>query len=258
MLINLALKAGKEVLKIFNSEFNTEYKEDNSPITEADIIANKIITQRLKQTNIPVISEESDNERYQYRMLYDSFWLIDPIDGTKQFIRKDKEFTVNIARITGNKATEGVIFAPALNILYYGHVDYGAIKINYDNNSYGKLPDSKTSGIIVLTSKSHMNPETEALLEKVKINLSPVNIIPIGSSIKLCRVAEGSADIYLRAKSINEWDVGAGHAILKAAGGNLYSFRSGQEITYNSETLRAGDFFAVLDDAYWDILKDLN
>ncbi len=257
MLINLALKTGEEVLKIYYAGFKTKYKEDNSPITEADIVANRIIIERLKQTSIPVISEESVNEKYRYRSNYDEFWIIDPIDGTKQFIRNDNEFTINIARISGRNVTEGVVYAPALRQLYYGHIEYGAIRINYNNNAYAELPDTETSETVILTSKSHMDPETEALLEKIKINMDSINIIPTGSSIKLCRVAEGSADIYLRAKGINEWDIAAGHAILKAAGGNIYKFKSKKEIRYNTKNLQTGGFFAVLDDKYRELLNDL-
>lgn len=257
MLINLALKTGEEILKIYNAGFKTKYKEDNSPITEADLVANKIIIERLKETNIPVISEESVNEKYRYRQMYDEFWMIDPIDGTKQFIRNDNEFTINIARISDRSVIEGVVYAPALRQLYYGHIEHGAERINYNNNTCSELPDTETAETVMLVSKSHMNPETQALIEKIKINMSPVNIIPTGSSIKICRVAEGSADIYLRVKGINEWDIAAGHAILKSAGGNIYKFKSKEEIRYNTENLKTGDFFAVLDTSYMNVINDL-
>lgn len=258
LLIDTAKYAGESVLKIFNSNFNVDYKKDNSPITEADLLADKIIVEALKETEIPIISEESVSESYNTRKKYKEFWLIDPIDGTKQFIKKEKEFTVNIARIKNNKIAEGIVYAPALNCLYYGLPGTEAVKIIYDRqvSTTHNLPYISTgSETVVLASKSHLNSQTEKFLTELKSLMPAVIIKNIGSSVKLCKIAEGSADIHLRLRGINEWDIAAGHAVLKAAGGNIFNFSSGNEVTYNSHDLKEYDYFAILDAAkYKEVL----
>ena len=217
-LIDLALIAGEEILKIYNSTFETRFKKDNSPVTEADEIAEKIILSGLSNfsPHLPIISEEAYNAGHRPDISKGIFWLVDALDGTKEFINKRDEFTVNIALINDKKPVFGIIYAPALNILYHGG-EMGAFKRNMngsETNIYARTP--KKEGITVTTSRSHRGNEDQ-ILKNYKIN----NTIYTGSSIKLCLVAEGSADLYPRLTPTSEWDIAAGHAILIAAGGQL-------------------------------------
>jgi 3'(2'), 5'-bisphosphate nucleotidase len=245
LLLEIALEAGAEIMKYFKTGVKTCYKEDDSPLTLADIAANKIITERLKITNVPLISEESENAEYEIRKNYNEFWLIDPIDGTKQFISNDDEFTVNIARIVNNSVYEGIVFAPAKNLIYYGNINSGSVRIITKENEEKTLPCEKTHNKTLVASKSHLNDETLNYIKEFKKQFPQSEILHIGSSLKLCCVAEGRADIYPRLGPINEWDIAAGHAVLKSAGGDLYNMHTGKPLRYNSESLKTPDFVGV-------------
>ncbi len=246
LLIKIALEAGTEIMKYYMSNVKTCYKEDDSPITLADIAANKIIIDYLDKTGIPVISEESENANYEIRKNYQEFWLVDPIDGTKQFINNDPEFTVNIARIVNNSVYEGIVYAPAKSLVYYGNINFGAIRINTLKSTEESLPCESTENITLVASKSHLNEETKSFIKSFLEQHPQAKILHTGSSLKLCKVAEGSADIYPRLGAINEWDIAAGHAVLKAAGGDLYKMLTGNIINYNTQSFKTPDFVGVM------------
>lgn len=245
LLINTAIEAGNAILEIYNSNFNVTYKIDNSPLTLADLKANEIILKKLTKTKFPVISEESVTEIKNINV--QDFWLIDPIDGTKQFVKSDPEFTVNIAFIKSGYVKESVVFAPALNLMYYGNISGSCLKINTITNKVTNLFDTKNVNkqkIVVLTSKSRLNDKTIEIIKKIKNNLFEVEQVSIGSSLKFCYLADATGDIYIRIGEINTWDIAAGHAILKSAGGNVYDLEAFEEISYKLNNHILGNFIA--------------
>lgn len=247
--IEAALMAGKEILNIYYSkDFEIQLKSDNSPLTIADKNANKIIEKYLSDTSIPILSEEGKETDYNIRKEWNYFWLVDPLDGTKEFIKRNDEFTVNIALILKDAPIAGVIYVPVLDILYLG-IDriaaYRAEKASsvkdnfYENFSKlgQKLPlvnENKT--YTVVGSRSHMNEETEKFFSELKKKYNDIAIISKGSSLKICMVAEGKADIYPRFGPTMEWDTAAGHAIVIASGGEFTKSDS-TEFFYNKENL---------------------
>lgn len=249
ILIPIALEAGEEIMKFYNHGFKTEYKKDNSPVTEADIAANEIIINKLKKIGISIISEESINLNFEERKNIREFWLIDPLDGTKQFVRKEDEFTVNIARIVDNLPVEGVVYAPVFKKLYYGNINDGAFLYDYNNQKTKvyKLPLRGDEDLSVVVSKSHLNEATKQFVDKL-IAISPdLKLCKVGSSLKFCCLAEGHSDIYPRIGSICEWDIAAGHAIIRSSGGYVLNLNTKEEVIYNTKDLRTPDFIAFLD-----------
>jgi len=256
ILIDLALKAGKEILKYYKKNTAITYKRDNSPLTEADLSANRIIVQGLENTQIPIISEESDTILYETRKTWDKFWLIDPLDGTKQFVKNEDEFTVNIALIVNDSPVEGVVFAPALGVLYYGNQIQGAERIQVDKNLIPeKISCLKSDTIRIVASRSHLNESTQKYIQSITSVYNRTSIVHVGSSLKFCLIASGEADIYPRIGSINEWDIAAGHAVLNAAGGCVIKIDTGTDIQYNSQNLLTPDFLALSDK---DIFKNID
>ncbi len=272
--INATVYAGLEIIKIYESDnFGVTSKADNSPLTLADMSANNKILEYLKKTDIPILSEEGKDIEYKERKNWKSFWLVDPLDGTKEFINKNGEFTVNIALIKNNIPVAGVIYIPVLKQLYYGTDSIGAFKIenieattsnfydekdswkwnnpvllinnkrassydDFENNSV-KLPlsiNSEDKKYTVVGSRSHKSPENEKYLKNLKNKHGKIEIISKGSSLKFCMIAEGKADIYPRLAPTMEWDTAAGHAIVKASGGNVMK-TNGEDLNYNKENL---------------------
>jgi 3'(2'), 5'-bisphosphate nucleotidase len=252
LLVNLAKEAGEACMKYYRKDFNIDYKSDESPVTLADIEANQIIISGLSKTGIPVISEESENLCYDERKYLVEFWIVDPLDGTKQFVNGEDEFTVNIALIRNNQTVEGVVYAPAKSILYYGLVGVGAEKLNLGTDEKTKLLCNPEEGysLNVVASKSHLNAQTLRFLSMLMEKYDNIDTVNSGSSLKFCAVAEGSANVYPRIGSIKEWDIAAGHAVLKAAGGNVISLFTGDEVIYNGENLQTPDYIALRDDFY--------
>lgn len=251
ILISTAVKAGDEIMKYFGTEYSISKKRDSSPVTEADIAANNIIVNELQKTGIPILSEESYICDYNERKNWKIFWIIDPLDGTKQFVKNENEFTVNIALVVQNKVVEGVVYIPVTKLLYYGETNYGAVKIDFKISSQEhnlKSSRKNNSNLIVIASKSHLTKPTIDYLENIKQSNPEVEIFNIGSSLKFCSVAEGKADLYPRIGSISEWDIAAGHAVLKSVGGNVIDMHTKNEIEYNSEGLRTPDFIAYLEE----------
>jgi len=259
ILIELAKRAGEEILKYYQKDFVTKYKSDNSPVTIADILANNIIVTELNKTGLKIISEESSQIKYDERKDLTEYWLVDPLDGTKQFVKGENEFTVNIALIRKNKPVEGVVYAPALKKLYYGNIKEGAFLYDFNGKevSMKSLPSIKTEGLSMIVSKSHLNEKTANVVSKIKSEILDVNVCSVGSSLKFCRIAEGSYDIYPRIGTISEWDIGAGNAVLSSAGGWVKDINTGNEIVYNSYDLRTPDFIAYLDEDKYDLIEKI-
>ena len=247
--IKAALGAGIKILEVYNSDnFEIEIKNDDSPLTIADKKANDFIIDLLLETNLPILSEEGKEIPYDERKSWNYFWLVDPLDGTKEFIKRNGEFTVNIALIEKNKPVAGVIFVPVLRQLYVGINNIGAFlyeNVNINDNytfeslkiSGIKLPFKKNENeITIVGSRTHMNLETEKFISELKHRYNKVNIMPIGSSLKICMVAEGKADIYPRFGPTMEWDTAAGHAIAIASG-TVFTKHDGSEMIYNKSNL---------------------
>ena len=246
--INAALEAGKAILEIYHSgDFDIEIKGDNSPLTKADTASHNVIMSFLMKTNIPVLSEEGKAIAYEERKEWKQLWIVDPIDGTKEFIKRNGEFTVNIALIENQKPILGVIFLPETGELYFSSKKMGAFKVKIDLENYNidylvanadKLPlkrEDKTFTIVA--SRSHMSPETEAYVQQMKDKYGEVNLISKGSSLKLCMVAEGQADCYPRFAPTMEWDTAAGQAICEHAGFQVIDWGTKENMLYNREEL---------------------
>ncbi len=247
--IKAAIEASKKILEIYHKDFQVFTKDDNSPLTEADIVSNKIIKNYLKKTNIPILSEEEIQTPYKIRKNWDLLWIIDPIDGTKEFIKKNGEFSVNIALVKESKPILGVIVAPVLKCIYFSTIEFGSFKCeNLNYSSYNinnliknsiKLPvtvaDRKYT---VVASRSHMSKETDKYINMLKKKHKNISIVSKGSSLKICLVAEGKADSYPRFAPTMEWDTAAGHAICNGAGYKLIDYETKKEMLYNREELK--------------------
>jgi len=245
-IINASIKGGKEILEVYNSEFAIEHKDDKSPLTEADKRAHLAIVAALEKTGLPILSEEGKHMEYAERKNWDKFWMVDPLDGTKEFIKRNGEFTVNIALIEGGKATMGVIYVPVTKTLYFA--DKLAYKIeNFTSETTSinellgnanQLPLSQTkTNYVVVGSRSHMSEETEAFINEQKAKHTEVDILSKGSSLKLCMVAEGAADAYPRFAPTMEWDTAAGQAIAVASGAKVINWDTKELMEYNKENL---------------------
>lgn len=226
---NLAIAAGARIMQFYRSgEHETTIKPDQSPVTDADIAAHRMIVDKLREwlPHIPVVSEESESRPDVENA--DTFWLIDPLDGTKSFIKRTDEFTVNIALIENKVPVFGVIYIPAQEVLYYGSTAFGAYR--QPSNDAPRRIEARIQpqeGAAVVTSVSHITKETEAFLKGIEIE----SRVAASSSLKFCRVAEGAADIYPRFGPTCEWDTAAGHAIVSAAGGRVLNL-DGTPFTY--------------------------
>ncbi len=249
--IQAAIEAGHKILEIYNdpnADFSVEKKADNSPLTIADKISHKHIVRKLKTTGISILSEEGRDIPYEERSTWNRFWLVDPIDGTKEFIKKNGEFTVNIALIENNNPVVGVVYVPVKTELYWALVGEGAWKVrateipeNLDDitEKAKRLPiiDRERSVFRVVGSRSFLNAETEHFVDKLRENHPDLEVVSKGSSLKICMVAEGDADIYPRFGPTMEWDTAAGHAIVNAAGKRITLVDQEIQLKYNKENL---------------------
>lgn len=249
-VINAAVKAGEEILKIYNSNYDVEYKNDSSPLTIADKNAHNKICEFLEKTNYPILSEEGRNIDYHERKNWEYFWMVDPLDGTKEFIKRNGEFTVNIALIHKQKSILGVIYIPVTKTLYFAAENIGVYKTLVTNQEEKivdleklislsqklplALPDKKFT---VVASRSHLSEETEMFIDGLKAKHNEIEFISSGSSIKLCLVAEGSANIYPRFAPTMEWDTAAGQAICEIAGKSVVDYTTNQNLLYNKKDL---------------------
>ena len=246
--ITASLQAGKAILEIYHSgAFDVELKGDNSPLTKADTASHDVIMSYLEPTNIPVLSEEGRDITYQERKDWKQLWIVDPIDGTKEFIKRNGEFTVNISLIENQRPIIGVIYVPVTGELYFSSKEIGAFKVavnlkDYDVNTLlsmgNKLPlqrEDKTFTIVA--SRSHMSPETETYVQEMRDIHGDVKLISKGSSLKLCMVAEGAANCYPRFAPTMEWDTAAGQAICEHAGFEVLDWDTKKNMLYNREEL---------------------
>lgn len=239
LAIQAALEAGSEIMGIYldpKQDFGIEKKADNSPLTLADKAAHNCIVRHLNQTNIPILSEEGAHLPYEERKTWDRLWVVDPLDGTKEFIKKNGEFTVNIALVEGGSPVLGVIYVPATGVLYAGIVGKGAWKRVGEEQMPLPLREEK-EGFVVVASRSHLSPETEEYINQLRQNHDKVQLVSSGSSLKICLVAEGSADVYPRFAPTMEWDTAAGDAIARAAGRMVVDASTNQPLTYNKPDL---------------------
>jgi 3'(2'), 5'-bisphosphate nucleotidase len=245
-LIDIARQAGKAIMQVYAGSIDVENKSDNSPLTQADLVAHRIIEAGLKQLtpDIPVLSEESADIPYTTRSQWQRYWLVDPLDGTREFIKRNGEFTVNIALIEGSKATVGVVYAPAMGLLYYAD-ESGAYKQQDGHAAIAiKARKLNSEDITIAGSRSHTDARLQRFVENIEKKLSPVKLIPMGSSLKICMVAEGSADLYPRLGPTSEWDTAAAQSVLERAGGSLQDTQ-GEPLLYNGkESLLNPEFFA--------------
>ena len=243
ILGNLAREAGKAILEVYETDFEVERKEDSSPLTLADRRSHQIIAAGLQSQypQIPVLSEEGKEAPYATRKAWPQFWLVDPLDGTKEFVKRNGEFTVNIALIEGTTPTIGVIYLPVLDRLYVADIRQGCWEIAESKDrrlqGSGLLP---TGAVRVLKSRSHPSPNLEALLEVLPSHES----VTRGSALKFCAIAAGEADLYPRFGPTWEWDTAAGQAIITAAGGVMLAL-NGEPFTYNKPNLVNGPFLVA-------------
>lgn len=250
--IDAALRAGEVILSIYNdpaSDFEIEKKADNSPLTIADRKAHEIIAGYLQNTPYPLLSEEGKHLPYIERCVWDTLWIVDPLDGTKEFIKRNGEFTVNIALVHKSIPVMGVIYLPVKKELYFAEDTLGAYRLSDITargeasleelmNAAVRLPDKKEHDkFTIVASRSHLSSETEEYIERMKNSHSNVELISSGSSIKICLVAEGKADVYPRFAPTMEWDTAAGHAIACAAGMEIYQAGKEEPLQYNKEDL---------------------
>jgi 3'(2'), 5'-bisphosphate nucleotidase len=231
-VLKIADSAGEKVMGIYRTDFKVDFKADESPITAADMASHHVIIEGLRELtpDIPVLSEEGANIPWEVRGQWHRFWLIDPIDGTKEFTRRTDEFTVNIALIEDGEPVLGVVTAPALKEAYWGAKGEGAYKRDSAGEVHRITVAEPNGPVRVVASKSHLNDDTRAFIE----NFESHELVQAGSSLKFCRIAEGSADIYPRLGPTCEWDTGAAHAVLTAAGGKVETME-GERLKYGKE-----------------------
>jgi 3'(2'), 5'-bisphosphate nucleotidase len=235
--LTAAEKGMQEILSVYDTaDFNVEAKADNSPLTLADKRAHHAIVDVLKGSGLPILSEEGKSIPYSERKSWSRFWMVDPLDGTKEFIKRNGEFTVNIALIENGVPVLGVVAVPVLGDVYYGSVGLGAFRKS--NNEVKPLPvraplDMNAAGLRVVASRSHLTPETQAFIDKLK---SPA-LVSKGSSLKFLMLADGQADVYPRYAPTMEWDTAAAHAVVNQCGIKVLQYGSEFELQYNKENL---------------------
>lgn len=251
----IASRAGAAIMEVYVRDFAVELKDDHSPLTEADRAAHEVIVGALRKLDPgwPILSEESRLDELAERGSWDPYWLVDPLDGTKEFIKRNGEFTVNIALIENHVAVLGVVLAPALALEYSAARDLGAFK---SSGNGGSVPigvaTEAASPLRIVGSRSHRGDSLNAYLEAI----GPYELVPMGSSLKICLVAEGVADVYPRLGPTSEWDTAAAQAILESAGGVMID-ASGQPLRYNLKEDLLNPHFLAFGDRDRDWLAPL-
>ncbi|MBY6191040.1 3'(2'),5'-bisphosphate nucleotidase CysQ [Microbulbifer agarilyticus] len=255
-VIAISVEAGEAILEVYNAsgELEVDTKSDDSPVTAADLAAHKILEPALAQLldGVPVLSEEGDMPAYAERSQWDRYWIIDPLDGTKEFIRRNGEFTVNVALIENGEPVLGVVHVPVLDITYAGAKTLGAIKRDANGENaiavrtmQPRLDDKQP--IEIVASRSHGAGAVDALLERIEGSLGETGLKNMGSSLKLCLVAEGAADLYPRLALTCEWDTAAAQAVVEAAGGIVVDDKF-ELLRYNQKDELLNPFFYVIGD----------
>lgn len=250
-VVTIAQHAGELIMAVYQRDFDIEHKADDSPLTEADLTAHHHIVRALETLTpaIPILSEESGHISWDTRRQWGEYWLVDPLDGTKEFIKKNGEFTVNIAHIKNGQPVWGVVVAPALGVTYHGGTATGgSVKQTEKGEQHirvAELPEGK-NGWCIVGSRSH---QSAAFAEFVSQFDQP-HITSMGSSLKICLVAEGKAHLYPRLGPTSEWDTGAAHAILAGAGGEITQLDSGEVLLYNRKENILNPYFIAAPKAY--------
>ena len=239
-VLEIALTADKAVMAVYETDFSIEYKDDSSPLTRADMTAHKIITEALErlEPRFPILSEESNEIPWSTRKRWETFWLVDPLDGTKDFVNRSGEFTVNIALIDKGEPVLGVVTAPALNQAYMGVKGGGSFRQTKASRTVIQC-SSLHNPPRVLASKNHLNQATRRFINR----MGDCKMVQAGSSLKFCRIAEGAADIYPRMGPTSEWDTAAAHCVLEAAGGRIQTL-AGKRLTYGKQDVLNPPFIA--------------
>ncbi len=242
-LEKVARDAGRAILEVYGTEFSVDVKEDKSPLTEADRRSNAVIVSALEEAwpDVPILSEETRQAPFEERKDWEWFWLVDPMDGTKEFIKRNGEFTVNIALIHQGKPVAGVVYQPEPDRLYTAVMGRGAFLKEAGGVEPVRLqatePYTEKDFITVVASRSHLSPEVETFVEDLRAQGKMVEFQSAGSSLKICRVADGSADVYPRFGPTMEWDTGAAHAIAAEAGRTVTNHDTGEPLRYNKPDL---------------------
>jgi 3'(2'), 5'-bisphosphate nucleotidase len=243
-VIALAEKAGQAILQVYSSDFEVQSKDDESPLTQADLASHHCIVAGLEKLTpgMPVISEESGLPDFEERSRWSRYWLIDPLDGTKEFVNRNGEFTVNIALIDNHRPVFGVVHVPVQNKTYIGCEGYGAERRDADGQAQSiRVATSSASPVRVVGSRSHRGASLDAYLE----NLGESDMVPMGSSLKFCVIAEGGADLYPRLGPTSEWDTAAAQAVVEQAGGRVVTL-DGKPMKYNTKSDMLNPFFFVI------------
>ena len=262
----IAIAAGAEILEVYNSEqaLVITTKQDDSPLTDADRRANRLIVERLSKLTpaIPLLSEESDAIDFSERKSWQTYWLIDPLDGTKEFISRNGEFTANIALIEDGRAVAGIVYVPVTGVCYFGSVGIGAWKMDPGaTSSEARAITCSTvqanGGIRIVASRRHRSEQLETMIKKIEKQFGETTVLNMGSSLKMCLLADGSADIYPRLAPTSEWDTAAAHAILSAAGGEIVGLDF-KALRYNTKAELLNPYFIALADPLypWQRLLD--
>ena len=249
-VIDVARQAGFAIMEVYKTEFDIDTKEDKrgdeiyrSPVTEADKRAHIIIMEGLEKLtpDIPLLSEEGQEISFEERSKWGVYWLVDPLDGTKEFIKKNDEFTVNIALLENNQPVFGVVYAPALNTLYFGSSEKGSFKSNKgDTFTPISVNSQVTNPVQIAVSRSHPSLKMNSFISQ----FDKYDLHPMGSSLKICSVSDGTVHFYPRLGPTMEWDTAASHAIIRAAGGELIKFGTSKPLEYNKEDLLNPKFIA--------------
>lgn len=240
-----AVEAGALIMKVFHDDFIVETKEDKTPVTIADKKASQYIINAFKDIDIPIISEEETIPDFATRKEYKEYLLIDPLDGTKEFINHRTDFTVNIALIKNHYPIFGVVFHPQENALYYGGIGLGAFKAKDNEEEKIKVHHPENELIKILASQSHINERTQKFIDGFENKFQEVQVNRVGSSLKICKIAEGLAHLYPRLGPTMEWDTAAGQAVIEGAGGKIVTFDDQKRLKYNSkESLKNPWFLA--------------
>lgn len=248
-VIEIAKTAGQAIMQVYSTDFTIARKDDQSPLTQADIAAHHVIVQALQHLTpeIPIISEEAAAAPFETRQHWSRYWLIDPLDGTREFVKRNGEFTVNIALIVQHAPVLGVVFAPASDQLYYAAQGFGAYKqLAAEHQQAIHIKPFDIQRLVIAGSRSHSDEKTRQFMKRIHHHHGALpELLSLGSSLKICLVAEGAADVYPRLGPTFEWDTAAAHCILREAGGDIVDV-SGERLQYNTrETLLNPHFFAT-------------
>jgi len=246
-LMQIARKAGRAILDVYYTEFEVTHKADQSPLTVADEAANDIIISELSSLypDIPIISEETAETTYSTRRKWPYVWLVDPLDGTKEFVQRNGEFTVNIALVAKGEPVWGMIHVPVSGATYHASIGSGAFRSDNNNETESIASTSPDKKLVIASSRSHVSPEVEKYVLQLRAHFDRVEFISAGSALKFCLIAEGRAHLYPRFGTTMEWDTAAGQVITREAGGSTIAMSTKESLEYNKENLKNPSFVVM-------------